>query len=147
MEVILKQDCKGIGWKNDIIKVKPGYGRNYLILQDLAMVANEVNRKVTAENIRQSTHKLAKQREQAEALKERLAALTIKIKVNTSENGKIFGSVTPIHLEEALKHHNLSVASKDIRFSKPVKELGTHEATISLHEDIVHTLVFSVVSK
>jgi len=146
MEVILKQDFKGLGHKNNIVNVKPGYGRNYLIPQGFAVVANEVNKKVALENARQAAHKVAKLREEAEAIATQLGRLTVEITAKAGDSGKIFGSITPAQLANALKAQRIVVDHKNIGFSKPVKELGTHEATIILHKDVVHTLAFRVVS-
>ena len=146
MEVILKQDFKGLGYKNSIVKVKPGYGRNYLIPQGYAIVANEVNKKIALENTRQAAHKVAKQREEAEALAAQLDQLTIEITAKSGDNGKIFGSITSTQLASALKAQHVVVDRKDIRFSKPIKELGAHEAIIMLHKDVVYTLPFRVTS-
>ena len=144
MEVILRQDVEGLGYKNDTVKVKPGYGRNYLIPQGFAVVANEANKKVALENARQAAHKVAKQREEAEALAAQLDRLTVEIAVKTGENGKIFGSITATQLADALKEQQIVVDRKSITFGRPIKELGTHAATIVLHKEVVHTLAFSV---
>jgi large subunit ribosomal protein L9 len=146
MEVILKQDFKGLGYKNNVIKVKPGYGRNYLIPQGFAIVANEINKKIALENSRQAAHKVAMLREEAVALATQLGQLIIEIEAKAGDSGKIFGSITPAQLANALKAQRVVVDHKNIGFSKPIKELGTHEATIILHKDVVCTLAFRVVS-
>ena len=146
MEVILKQDFKSLGYKNNIVKVKPGYGRNYLIPQGFAVVANEVNKKIALENARQMAHKVSKQREEAEALAVRLDQLTVEITAKAGDSGKIFGSITSAQLADALKAYRIVVDRKDISLSKPIKELGAHEATVMLHKDVVYTLAFKVVS-
>lgn len=146
MEVILNQDFKGLGHKNNIVKVKPGYGRNYLIPQGFAVVANEVNKKVALENARQVAYKVAKLREEAEATVAQLGRLTIEITAKAGDSGKIFGSITPAQLANALEAQHIFVDHKEISFGKPIKELGIHEATIILHKDIVHTLAFRVIS-
>jgi large subunit ribosomal protein L9 len=146
MEVILKQDLKRLGYKNNIVKVKPGYGRNYLIPQGFAVVANEVNRKIALENARQMANKVAKHKEEAKAIAVRLDQLTIEIAAKAGDSGKIFGSITSAQLANALKAYQIVVDRKDISFSKAIKELGAQEATIILHKDVVHTLAFRVVS-
>lgn len=146
MEVILKQDFKGLGYKDNIVKVKPGYGRNYLIPQGFAVVANEINRKIALENTRQAAHKVARLREAAKVLAVQLAQLTIEITAKAGDSGKIFGSITPAQLASALKAQRIVVDHKNISFSKPIKDLGTHEATIILHKDVVCTLAFRVTS-
>jgi large subunit ribosomal protein L9 len=147
MEVILKQDFKGLGYKDNVVKVKPGYGRNYLIPQGFAIVANEVNKKIALENARQAAHKVAKLREEAATLATQLGQLTIEIVAKAGDSGKIFGSITPVQLANALKAQRIVVDHKRIGFNKPIKELGTHEATIILHKDVVCTLAFRVVSE
>ncbi len=146
MEVILKKDLRGLGHKNDTVKVKPGYGRNYLIPQGLAMVANEVNKKIASENVRQAAHKAARLKEAAEALATQLEQVTIEIAAKAADNGKIFGSVTPLQLASALKDQRIIIDRKDIRLDKPVKALGAYEATLILHKEVVHTLKFKVVA-
>ena len=144
MEVILKKDLVGWGHKNDQIKVKAGFANNYLIPRSLAMVANATNKKVAQENIRQAAHKIAQRKQAAEALATRMAELTVELKAKAGDSGKIFGSVTTIQLAEALKAHEIEIDRKQIQFTKPVKELGTHEATIALHKEVVQTLSFKV---
>ncbi len=146
MEVILKEDLRGLGHKNDTVQVKPGYGRNYLIPKGLAVVANEVNKKIALENIRQAAHKTAKLKGEAESLANKIDQLTIEVTAKAGDNGKIFGSVTTTQLTEALKAQGIVVDRRDISFSKPVKELGSHEALITLHKEVTHTLSFKVVA-
>ena len=148
MEVILKQDFKGLGEQYTIVKVKPGYGRNYLIPQGFAVVANEVNRKIALENTRQAAHKAAKKKKNAEALAAHLDRLTIEITAPTGDNGKIFGAITAAQVASALKEQNVVVDRKDISLGQgqAIKELGTHQATIVLHKDVVYTLTFRVTS-
>ena len=146
MEVILKEDLRGLGHKNDTVQVKPGYGRNYLIPKGLAMIANEVNKKIALENIRQAAHKTAKLKGEAQALADKIDRLTIEVTAKAGDNGKIFGSVTATQLAEALKAQRVMVDRRDISFGKPVKELGSHEALIALHKEVTHTLSFRVVA-
>jgi large subunit ribosomal protein L9 len=146
MEVVLKQDFKKLGSKNSIVKVKPGYGRNYLIPQGFAVVANEVNKKIALENARQTAHRVAKQKDEAKAIAAQLDQLTIKMTAKAGDSGKIFGSITSAQLADALKAYHIVVDHKDISFGKSIKELGAHEATIMLHKEVVYTLAFSVVS-
>lgn len=146
MEVILKKDFKGLGYKNDIVTVKPGYGRNYLLPQGIAAVANETNKKIALENARQAAHKVAKIKQAAEAIAAQLSQFSVTIKAKAGEKGKIFGSVTTLQLVDVLKAHGIIVDRKDITFDKTIKEVGTHQATIVLHKDVVHTLQFKVVA-
>ena len=146
MRVILKKDFKGLGYKNDQIKVKPGYGRNFLIPQGVAMVANATNTKVALENARQTAHKVAKSKQDALALAAQLDQLTIVVEAKAGEQGKTFGSVTSVQLAEALKEQGVWVDRRDIRFEAAVKMLGTHQAMITLHKEVVHPLSFQVVA-
>ena len=100
MEIILKQDIQGLGYKNDTIKVKAGYGRNFLIPNGSAILANESNKRMTAENIRQVAHKAAKLKQDAEALAAKIGDLTIEIGTKAGESGKIFGAVTAIQVAD-----------------------------------------------
>jgi len=102
MEIILKQDVTGLGYKNDTVKVKPGYGRNYLIPTGAAIIATEANKRMTAENIRQAAHKAAKIKQDAEALAAKIGELTIEVGTKAGESGKIFGAVTAVQVSEPL---------------------------------------------
>ncbi len=147
MEIILKQDFKGLGYKNDLVKVKPGYGRNYLIPQGFAMIANETNKKIAAENTRQAAHKLAKHKQDAQAIAAKLDQLSLQIPAKVGEKGKIFGTITPLQLAEALKEQGILIDRREISFEKPVKNVGPHKAIITLHKEVVHTLEFKVVEE
>ena len=146
MEVILKKDFKGLGYKNDLVAVKPGYGRNYLIPKGLAMVANAANKKVALENARQTAHKVARRKQDALAVAAQLDQLTIVVQARAGEKGKIFGSVTSLQLAEALKEQGVWVSRRDIRFEVAVKTLGVHQAMITLHKEVVHPFSFQVVA-
>jgi large subunit ribosomal protein L9 len=148
MEIILKQDFKGLGYKNELVKVKPGYARNYLIPQGIALVANEANKKVALENARQMAHKIAKRKQDAEAIAARLSQLTIQLKVKAGETGRLFGAVTPIQVAEALQEQTGYVADRrDIGFEKAVKTLGVHKAIVKLHKEVAVTLQLKVVAE
>jgi large subunit ribosomal protein L9 len=148
MEIILKQDVQGLGSKDDILKVKDGYGRNYLIPQGMAIVATESAKKVLAENIRQRAHKEAKLKEEALALAEKINALTVTIGAKTSTTGKIFGSVNNIQLAEAIAAKGIEIDRKQIYISKEgVKEIGKHIAKIKLHREVLIDFEFEVVSE
>jgi large subunit ribosomal protein L9 len=145
MEIILKQDFKGLGYKNDLVKVKPGYGRNYLIPQGFAMIGNDTNKKVAVENARQAAHKLVKRKQDAEAIATRLDEVMIKIPAKAGEKGKIFGAITSLQLSDALKAQAILVDRRDISFEKPIKSLGKHKAIVHLHKEVVHSFQFEVV--
>ncbi|MBN1925922.1 MAG: 50S ribosomal protein L9 [Prolixibacteraceae bacterium] len=148
MEVILKQDVQRLGSKDDIVNVKDGYGRNYLIPQGLAIVANESAKKVLAENIRQRAHKEAKLKDEALVIAEKINALEITIGAKTSTTGKIFGSVNNIQLAEAFAEKGIEIDRKHITIPKEgVKEVGKHTAKIKLHKEVIIDFEFDVVSE
>ncbi|MCG8340145.1 MAG: 50S ribosomal protein L9 [Cytophagales bacterium] len=147
MEVILKEDIKGLGNKNEIVKVKPGYGENYLIPKGFAIIADAANKKVIAENVRQAAHKAAKIKQEAEGLAKKLDQLIIKIPAKVGEKGKIFGAVTALQISEALKAQGIAVDRKQISFNMPIKMLGTYEASLALHKEFIYPLKFTVVAE
>lgn len=148
MEVILKQDVKGLGYKNDIVKVKPGYGRNFLIPRGIAVVANDTNRKVQSENIKQSAYKEDKLRKDANTMLEKLNGVTVKVGAKAGESGKIFGSVSNIQVAEALKNAGYDVERRNIELKEDsIKNLGNYSAKVRLFKEIVATVNFEVVSE
>lgn len=147
MEVILKQDVTGLGYKNDTVKVKPGYGRNYLIPTGAAIIANESNKRMTAENIRQAAHKAAKIKQDAEALAAKIGELTIEVGTKAGESGKIFGAVTAVQVAEILKTKGFEVDRKKIHFKEQPKQLGTYTVTLDLHKEVKHTISVNVVAE
>ena len=124
MEVILKQDITGLGYKNDTIKVNGGYGRNYLIPQGFAIVASHSNRKMIAENIKQAAHKADKIKNDAETLAAKLAELTLQIGAKAGEQGKVFGGMTTHQISEALKNEGFVMDRKNIECKLKGKTLG-----------------------
>src|SRR5688500_16162117 len=114
MEVILKEDINGLGYKNDIVNVKSGYGRNYLIPQGFAVIANTSNKKVVTENIKQASHKAEKIKTAASALAEAIGNSKLEIKAKVGESGKIFGKVTTLQISDALKAKGYDVDRKKI---------------------------------
>ena len=146
MEVILIQDVANLGYKNDIVKVKDGYGRNYLIPNKYAIIANDSNRKQLAENLRQQAKKLAQQLADAQALAARLAALTIEVAVKANEDGKIFGTVTTAQVAEALDKQGIAIDRKIITI-EPVKELGEAVAIGRLHREVKAEIKLNVVAE
>ena len=148
MEIILKENIQGLGDKNDIVVVKNGYGRNYLIPQGKAVLATTSAKKMLEEDIRQRAHKEAKLVEAAKELASKLANLSIKIGAKVGENGKIFGSVNTIQIAEAIEKEGLSIDRKSISIPKDsVKTVGSYEAKIKLHKTIVETINFEVVGE
>lgn len=145
MELILKEDIAGLGYKNDVVNVKPGYGRNYLIPQGFAVIANESNKKVLAENVRQASHKADKIKKDAENLAEAIGNAVLEIAAKAGETGRIFGSVTSLQISEALKAKGFNVDRKKIALPAEVKTLGDYEATLDLHKDVKHKVAFKVI--
>jgi len=147
MEVILKQDVQGLGYKNDTVEVKTGYGRNYLIPQGFAVIASTSNKKKFAENIKQASHKAEKLKKDAEAIAEKIGDLTLEIGAKAGESGKIFGAVTTIQIAEALKEKGFDIDRKKISFNQNIKELGDYNAVIDLHRDVHHEIGVKVIAE
>jgi large subunit ribosomal protein L9 len=147
MEVILKQDVQGLGYKNDTVKVKPGYGRNYLIPNGVAIIANDSNKRLVSENIRQASHKAAKLKQDAEALAQKIGELTIEIGTKAGESGKIFGAVTPFQVADALKAKGFDIDRKKVIFKEQPKEVGTYNVVIDLHKEVKHDIKIKVVAE
>ncbi len=148
MKVILKQDVEKLGDANDIVSVKDGYGRNYLIPQGLAMVATESAQKVLKETLKQRAHKEAKFKEEAEKLAKTIENATITVGAKAGENGKIFGSVNTIQLAENLKKLGVDVDRKHITIKdEPIKSLGKYQAEVRLHKEVIQTIEFEVVEE
>jgi large subunit ribosomal protein L9 len=146
MELILKTDIAGLGYKNDVVTVKPGYGRNYLIPQGFAEIASPTNKKVLAENIKQAAHKADKLKKDAEELAASIGDLTLELPAKVGESGKIFGRVTSIQIAEALKNKGFDVDRKKIAIDGEVKNLGDYTATLDLHKEVKHKVKFTVVA-
>jgi len=147
MEVILKQDVQGLGYKNDVVKVKAGYGRNYLIPNGVALIANESNKRMIAENVRQAAHKAAKVKQDAEALAQKIGELTIEIGTKAGESGKIFGAVTPVQVADSLKAKGFDVDRKKVHFKEQPKQVGTYTVTLDLHKEVKHEVKVNVVAE
>ena len=146
MDIILIQDVANLGYKNDIVKVKDGYGRNYLIPNKLAIIANESNKKQLAENLKQQSKKLAQLLADAEALAAKLADTVITLKAKANEDGKIFGTITTTQVSEALKEAGFEVDKKIITI-EAVKELGEYTAVARLHRDVKAEIKLNVVAE
>lgn len=148
MEVILKRDMQPLGFRDDIVNVKPGFGRNFLIPQGIADLATPSAKKVHAENLKQKSVKDAKMKADAQAVAAKLQALTITVGAKVGESGKIFGSVGNIQIAEAVKEKGFEVDKKAIRIigGNP-KEIGTFEAEIKLHREVDVKINFEVVGE
>jgi large subunit ribosomal protein L9 len=148
MEIILKQDVKGLGFKHDVVKVRDGYGRNFLLPRGTAILATEGSRKELAEIKKQQSFKEEKMRTAATASAEKLSALSIKVGAKAGENGKIFGSVSNIQIAEALKTAGFDVERKNIEISgEAIKQLGTYNAKVRLFKEITANVAFEVVAE
>lgn len=146
MKIILKEDVSGLGYKDDVVEVKDGYGRNYLIPYGKAVIATPSALKVLAENQRQRAHKLAKIKADAEALAASLKDVKLTIGAKTSATGTIFGSVNSIQIAEALEKLGFNIDRKIIEI-EPVKEVGEYVATVKLHKDVAAQVPFEVVAE
>ena len=146
MQIILLTDIANLGHKDDIINVKPGYGRNYLIPQGYAILATESAKKTVAENTKQRAHKEAKFRAEPQELAPNLEALKLSIGAKTCSTGKFFGSVNSIMIAEALQAQGYEIDRKKIML-KDIKEVGTYSAVIKLHRDVKVNVEFEVVSE
>lgn len=147
MKLILKEDVTGLGYKDDVVTVKDGYGRNYLIPTGKAVIATDSALKVLAENQRQRAHKLAKIKAEAEALAAALAGVQLTIAAKVSEAGTIFGSVGALQVAEALEKLGYNVDRKVIEIKVPVKEVGNYTATVKLHREVSVDVPFEVVAE
>jgi large subunit ribosomal protein L9 len=148
MEVILKQDVKGLGFKHDVVKVRDGYGRNFLLPRGIAALATESTRKELAEVKKQQSFKEEKLRKEATVSAEKLATVTVKVGAKAGENGKIFGSVGNIQVAEGLKAAGFDVERKNIEIvGDTIKQLGTYQAKVHLFKEISTTISFEVIAE
>ena len=147
MKIILKEDINNLGYKDDVVEVKSGYGRNYLIPFGKAVIATESALKVLAVNQRQRAHKLAQLKADAEATAKSLEGVSLTIGAKTSSTGTIFGSVNAIQIAEALEKLGFNIDRKLIVLKEPVKEVGKYNAIIKLHKEVTAEVPFEVVSE
>jgi large subunit ribosomal protein L9 len=147
MQVILLEDISNLGYKDDVVTVKSGYGRNYLIPQKKAIIASESAQKVLAENLRQRAHKLEKIKADAQALAAKLDGVSLTIGAKTSSTGTIFGSVTNIQVADELAKKGFEVDRKWIVIKEAVKEVGSYKAFVKLHKEVSVEIPFEVVSE
>lgn len=148
MEVILKKNVNKLGYANEIVKVKPGYGRNFLIPQGYAILATASAKKAHEEILKQKSHKEAKLQSEAQEMADKIAKLELSIQTKAGDNGKIFGSINAIQLAEALKKEGFEVDRKSLKIKdEPIKELGTYEAEVNLFKGIIQTISFKVVEE
>lgn len=147
MEVILKTDIKGLGYKNDLVNVKPGHGRNYLIPQGFAVLATASNKRILEENIKQAAHKAEKIKTEAESLAAKIEGVTLEIKAKIGDSGKIFGKVTTLQISDALAEKGIDVDRKKISISNPVTGAGEYTAEVDLHREVKTEIKFNVVAE
>ena len=146
MEIILKQDIKNLGFTDDVVKVKNGYGLNFLIPNGMAVIANTVNRKIHTEVVKQRAHKLGKLKGDAEKLASSLEGVTLNITAKVGEKGRLFGSVTSQNLVDMLKKMGYTIDKKQITMPEEhIKKTGTYTAIVNVHRDIKANLNFEVV--
>jgi large subunit ribosomal protein L9 len=147
MQVILKEDVINLGYRDDVVNVKSGYGRNYLIPQKKAVIASESALKVLAENQRQRAHKLEKIKSDALALAAKLEGVSLTVGAKTSTTGTIFGSVTNIQIAEELAKLGFEIDRKTILIKESIKEIGKYKAVAKLHKEVSVEIPFEVVSE
>ncbi len=149
MEVILKQDVRNLGFKDDVIKVKNGYARNFLIPKGFAEISTEISKKVHAETLKQRAFKQEKIKKEAEKIADSLKNVSLKVGAKVGTSGKIFGSVNAIQIAEALNaQYNIDIDRKKIYVDgDSVKEIGNYTAKISLHKEVQVTINFEVIGE
>ncbi|MGL1889034.1 MAG: 50S ribosomal protein L9 [Reichenbachiella sp.] len=147
MQIILKEDIKGVGYKNDIVEVKPGFGRNYLIPHGFAIIGSPSNKKMITENVRQAAHKAEKIKQDAEALSTAISDLSIEIKTKAGESGKIFGAITALQVSDALAAKGHVVDRKKISFKDTIKNVGEYKADLDLHKAVKAQVTVNVVAE
>ena len=146
MEIILKEDVIGLGFKNDIVNVKAGYGRNYLIPTGKAVIASASAKKMLAEDLKQRAHKLEKIKNEAQALADKLAEVSLTIAAKVSATGVIYGSVNSLQIADELKKLGFDIDRKIIVL-KDVKEVGSYTASVKLHKEVSAEIPFEVVAE
>ena len=148
MEVILKKNIDKLGYKDDVVTVKPGYGRNFLIPQGYASLATASAKKAHEDMIKQRAHKESKLVAEAEGVAAKLTETSVSISTKVGENGKIFGSVNTVQLAEALKKAGFDIDRKSLKIKdEPIKEVGTYEAEASLHKGVKPVFKFEVIGE
>lgn len=146
MEIILKTDIAGLGYKNELLDVKPGYGRNYLIPQGFAVLATSSNKKILAENLKQAAHKAEKIKTEAETLAEAIGDKVITIAMRTGESGKIFGRVTNTQVSDVLAEMGFAIDRKKIAV-EDIKFVGEFKALLDLHKEVKKEIKINVISE
>lgn len=147
MKIILKQDIKNLGFKDDVVAVKNGYANNFLIPQGMASLATESNLKVLAENLKQAAFKQDKIKNDATALSEKLNGVSIQLGAKVGANGKIFGSINALQVAQALKAKGFEVDRRKVVLNEDPKAVGTYTATVNLHREVSVEVTVEVVAE
>jgi len=147
MKVILKQDVKALGYKDDVVAVKNGYANNFLIPKGMASVASESNMKVLAENLRQAAFKQEKIKQDADKIAGKLNDFNLKLGAKAGANDKIFGSITSLQISQALKTEGFEVDRRKIVLDQAINTLGTYTATFNLHREVSVTVNLEIVAE
>ena len=148
MEVILKKNVDKLGYANELVAVKPGYGRNFLIPQGYAVLATASAKKAHAEIMKQKSHKESKILAEAQELGKKLEGIVVKIVTKVGEKGKIFGSVNTVQLSEVLKAEGIEIDRKSLKIKdEPIREIGSYEASANIHKDVQAVFTFEVVGE
>ena len=147
MRVILIDDVANLGYKNDVVTVKDGYGRNFLIPQKKAVIASGSALKVLAEDMKQRAHKLEKIKADARSVAEKLEGISLVISAKTSSTGTIFGSVSNIQIAEELAKQGIEIERKQILVKEPIKEVGNYTVTVKLHKDVSIEIPVEVITE
>ena len=148
MEIILKQDVNKLGQKDDIVTVKDGYGRNYLIPRGYAIAATPSAKKMHNENLRQRAHKEEKIKQAAQEMAGKMAGVKLIIGAKTSSSGKIFGSVNTIQIAESLREKGFDIDRRSITLPEDqIKEVGNYKAVVKLHRDVKVEIEFEIAAE
>lgn len=148
MEIILKENVEHLGDKNDLVTVRPGYGRNYLIPKGIGILATDSAKKVHAENMKQRAHKEAKLKDAASKTAAALKEMIVKVGAKVGEKGKIFGSVNSLQVADAINALGYTVERKNVTIkNEPIKNIGKYEADVKLHKEVTITVMFEVVGE
>ena len=147
MDIILKTDVPTLGYRGDIVKVKSGYARNYLIPQRMAVIADEANRKMNTEDLKQGANKLNKMKTNAQDVANNLSNTTIEIAVRTGAGGKIFGSVTTLQIAQSLKEKGFDIDRRKIHLDSEIKTTGEYQASVDLHKDVKAKVNLKIVAE
>ncbi|MBD5268561.1 MAG: 50S ribosomal protein L9 [Bacteroides sp.] len=147
MKIILKENIPGLGYKDDVVEVKDGYGRNYLIPQGKCIIASEAALKQLKEDLKQRAHKIAQAKAEAEAAAKAIEGVKLTIAAKTGANGTVYGSVGAAQIAEALEKLGHAIDRKIINVKQPVKEVGVYVATVKFHKEVETEVEFTVVSE